>query len=226
MKIFSASQIKEWDQYTILQTPVPSIELMEIAAVACFRWIKNNINSDKNIYIFCGTGNNGGDGLALARLLLHEHYNVSVYIPYTNKNGTNDFEENLKRLYDVTGRIRLLQNESGFPQLNKNDVVIDALFGTGLHSSIAGLHKSIIDHINNSQSLTISIDMPSGLLADFPSEGSIIKANYTLTFQCYKLALLMAENEKYFGNVIVLPINLHREYEAVTYSSYSLLTFF
>ncbi len=110
MKIFSASQIKRWDQYTILHTPVSSIELMESAAVACFGWIKNNIKSDKNTYIFCGKGNNGGDGLAIARLLLHEHYNVSVYIPHTNKKGTNDFEENLRRLYDVTGQVRFLQN--------------------------------------------------------------------------------------------------------------------
>ena len=101
MKIFSASQIKEWDAFTIENEPVSSIELMERAAKACTAWILQNFNHTTSFKIFCGKGNNGGDGLAIARLLIENKFRVSVYIVETNSAGSDDFQNNLQKLQQL-----------------------------------------------------------------------------------------------------------------------------
>lgn len=224
MTIFSAAQVKEWDNYTIQHNPISSIDLMESAALACLGWLKQNIHQSKHIIVFCGKGNNGGDGLAIARLLLQENYKVTVFIPHIEKPGSFDFEMNLERLYHITNNIHFISGPVDLPVIEKNEIIIDALFATGLRNTVDGLYKIIIDHINNAKTPVISIDLPSGLLADDVSSGDIVKANYTLTFEQYKLALLMGDNEQYFGNVVVLPIGLNRAFAENTYSPYSLIT--
>jgi NAD(P)H-hydrate epimerase len=224
MTIFSAAQIKEWDNYTIKHRPISSIDLMESAAFACLGWLRQNSLQSKHILIFCGKGNNGGDGLAIARLLLQENYKVTVFIPHIEKPGSADFELNLNRLYDITNEIHFINDESALPRIDKNDIIIDALFGTGLHDAVGGLYKIIIDHINEAITSVISIDLPSGLLTDNASSGSIVRANYTITFEQYKLALLMAKNEQYFGDVVVLQIGLSRDFAGDNYSPYVLIT--
>src|SRR6185312_12735634 len=150
MKIFSVLQIRNWDSYTMSHEPVKSIALMERAAVACFNWIIQNFNKNTSFKIFCGKGNNGGDGLAIARLL-------SV-----KKSGSPDFESNFKRLKKTTTEIIFLDDEKSFPLLSKEDVVIDALFGTGLNKKPAGLVSALIKYINQNSTEVISIDVPSG----------------------------------------------------------------
>lgn len=217
MKIFSGSQIKEWDAYTIKHEPIKSIELMERSAMACFRWISQNFDKTNFFKIFCGKGNNGGDGLAIARLLHENGYYVSVYVVESDSTGTPDFESNLKRLKSISKKVYFLKTESSFPEL-KNDIVIDALFGTGLNKKLSEIFSKLIRFINESSRKVISIDVPSGLFIDKSSNSgkdgkAIIKANYTLSFQNPKLAFLMAENGKFIGEVVLMNIELSKDYE-------------
>ena len=224
MKIFSSAQIKDWDNYTITHEPVTSIELLERAAKACYRWLIENNFGKKSFKIFCGKGNNGGDGVAIARMLVEDKCNAEVYILETGNLGTNDFEHNTLRLHTLTDNIHFIESEESFPLINENDIVIDCLFGIGLNKPPGKIAGLLINHINNSNSTIVCIDMPSGMYADMSSlSNTIVKANYTLTFQQYKLAFLMAENEKYFGKIIVIDINLHKDFYDHTDAQFELI---
>ena len=214
MKIFSVSEIKNWDSYTISNEPVKSIALMERAALACSQWISENFIKKKSFKIFCGRGNNGGDGLAIARILSGKKYTVRVYILDGTSPGSPDFETNLKNLKKKNVEIVFLDDEKSFPPISDEDVIIDALFGTGLNRKINGLAAELIKYINKSHANVISIDVTSGLYIEKSSgKNPVIKAKYTLTFQNQKLAFLMPENEFYVGKVILLDIDLSKEYE-------------
>lgn len=194
--------------------PVISIALMERAAMVCCTWIMENFNKKKSFKIFCGRGNNGGDGLAIARILSGKKYKVRVYILDGPSSGSPDFETNLKKLKKTNIEIFFLKNEKSFPAISKNDVIIDALFGTGLNRKIGGLVAALIQYINKNKVTVISIDVPSGLYTEKSSKKNpVIKAETTLTFQNQKLAFLMPENEWYVGKVILLDINLSKEYK-------------
>lgn len=224
MKIFSATQIKEWDNYTITHEPVSSIELMERAAKASYEWLMENEFSNSAFKIFCGKGNNGGDGLAIARMLIENKSSVSVYILESGRLGTGDFQNNLTRLHLLTGDIHFIQSEEHFPKINTGEIIIDALFGTGLNKPPEEMASMLIHHINKSGAIVIAIDVPSGLYADKSSkENIVIKADYTLSFQQYKLALLMTENERFFGKIILLDINLHQEFYQQHDAQYELI---
>jgi NAD(P)H-hydrate epimerase len=213
VKLFSAERIRDWDNYTRINEPVSSIDLMERAAAACNQWLIENQFSKYAFKIFCGKGNNGGDGLAIARMLLENNSNVSIYILETGHLGSDDFQSNLARLHTYTGNIHFIQSEEFFPRISSDEIVIDALFGTGLNKSPSKIFSSLINQINQSGTTIISIDVPSGLYADKNSnENSVIRAAYTLTFQQYKLAFMMAENEPYFGKVVLLDINLDKNF--------------
>jgi NAD(P)H-hydrate epimerase len=213
MKLLNSVQIKQWDQYTILQEPIPSAQLMERAAKACTRWILQNILAE-NFYIFCGKGNNGGDGLAIARLLHSAGNKCKVFITNLEATGSEDFNFNFDYLHKLQSvPITVLKTEADFPPLPPHTVIIDALFGTGLNRKLDTENALLVNYINNSGNTIISIDVPSGLLSDNSSaENIVIKANHTLTFQCMKLAFLLAENEPYLGQVHILDINLHPDF--------------
>jgi hydroxyethylthiazole kinase-like uncharacterized protein yjeF len=214
LKIFSVSQIKNWDLYTIKNEPIKSIDLMERAATACFNWIIKNFEKSISLKIFCGKGNNGGDGLAIGRLLSSKKYVVSVFILENKNPGSPDFEKNLKRLKKTSAKISFLENEKSFPVLSKDDLIVDAIFGTGLNKKPTGFIFSLINNINQTSANIISIDVPSGLFVDKNSVGNtIIRATYTLTFQNQKLAFLMPENESFVGKVTLLNIGLSKEFE-------------
>lgn len=224
MKIYSVNQIKNWDSYTIEHEPIKSIDLMERAAVACFDWIIQNFDDFYHFKVFCGKGNNGGDGLAIARLLNSIKYQVSVFIPFSEDSGSKDFEENLKKLKKTSVNITILNKESSLPEISKQDILIDALFGTGLNKPAEGLYGDLIQFINSKQSQIISIDVPSGLYVDKSSkvdhdDQAIVKADYTLSFQNEKLAFLLAENEPYIGKIYLMDIGLSKEYEQEINSS-------
>ncbi len=226
MKIFSSSQIQQADAYTIANEPVLSIDLMERAAMACFNWLQKNFSKQKQILIFCGNGNNGGDGLAIGRMLLSAGWNVTCYIITESKNRSADCEINFTRLQSSFPQsVVLVAGEKELPKNFSNSIIVDALFGTGLNKPAAGIYKKTIEQINNSGCEIISIDMPSGLFADKSSvephpnplqrRGSyynIIKATHTLSFQFYKLAFMFAENASYFGIVHILDIGLSRKF--------------
>jgi NAD(P)H-hydrate epimerase len=166
--------------------------------------------------VFCGKGNNGGDGLAIARMLAGRGCNVSVYILEFGHKGTEDFQTNLARLHQYPSvDIHFIQDENNFHSLSADAVVIDALFGSGLTRPPDGITSTLIDHINHSGCNVIAIDVPSGMSVDQSSKGNkIIKANYTLSFQCYKPAFLVAENAAFIGEVVILDIGLLPEFLA------------
>ncbi len=214
MKIFSATQIKKWDAYTIANEPIASIDLMERAATACCKWLIGKNFGLFHFRIFCGKGNNGGDGLAIARLLIDHACTATVYILEFGKAGTVDFQTNLEMLHPLTTDIHFIQSPEFFPVINETDIIIDALFGTGLDKPLEGISKTLVEHINQSNCTIVSIDLPSGLFADKSSKGNVVvKANLTLSFQNQKLAFLLPENEDQCGEVHLLHIGLHKDFE-------------
>ncbi len=215
MKILSAEQIRKWDEFTILNEPVNSLDLMERAAAKCSAWIEERFK-DKIFNIFCGKGNNGGDGLAIARQLVGNNVSCDVYIMESGSLGTNDFQANLNRLHSCPVRVHFIQHPDFFPEIDESNFVIDALFGSGLNSPLEGLPGSLVQHINQASTAgatVIAIDLPSGMFCDKAiNTKTVIKADYTLTFQTLKLGFLFPENEPFFGHVHVLEIGLHPGY--------------
>jgi NAD(P)H-hydrate epimerase len=225
MNIYSADQIKAWDAFTIKQEPISSVDLMERAARACAEWILQGAFTKKHFHIFCGKGNNGGDGLAIARILLQHDYEVDVYIIEQGAAGTPDFQTNLQRLHKCTQRIQYIQGVESFPKIKETDVVVDAIFGIGLSRPVEGLVADLIKWINNHSSFTIAIDLPTGLFSDQSSIGNtVICANHTLSFQCWKQALLMEENASFVGTAHIVPIGLHPLFEENEKSTMQMMT--
>lgn len=214
MKVLTAEEIRQWDQFTIANEPVSSLDLMERAAAKCAEWILENFRVLDTVCIFCGKGNNGGDGLVIARLLAEQNITVFVNILEFGHKGTDDFQANLARLHQYSSvEISFIQSAEHFHPLQKDVLVIDALFGTGLSRSLEGVTKELVAYINRSGCEIISIDIPSGLFTDQSAKGAtVIHATHTLTFQCYKRAFLFAENENIVGKVHLLDIGLHKSF--------------
>ena len=225
MKILSAADIKLWDQFTIQSEPVTSINLMERAANKCVEWLEKQEYSGKHFSIYCGMGNNGGDGLAIARMLAEKKYSVSVFILETGNKGSVDYKINLKRLQNNESvAINFIRNEQDFTKLNLGNIIIDALFGSGLNRPLEGLAAKLVSHINQSGCKVISIDIPSGLFVDSTSKGNpFVHAKHTLSFQSYKLAFLLPENAAATGEVHILDIGLHPRFYENTGSRYELI---
>lgn len=216
MKILPIDKVREADAYTIDNEPISSIDLMERAAKQLVNWISKHIQTSRMVHIFCGLGNNGGDGLAVGRLLAEQGYRVHLYPVRTTDHTSADFQHNLDRLpSDTNTKVVDIESEANFPLLQEEDVIIDALFGSGLTRTVSGLAAKLISYINSSIAVTISIDIPSGLFADQPSSAknaAIIKADYTLSLQFPKLAFMFPENDVYVGQWEVLDIGLHADY--------------
>jgi len=211
LPIFSAEQIKTIDSYTIQSEPIASIDLMERAASKCTHWIMKHYDVETIFKVCCGLGNNGGDGLAIARQLLDQGYKVEVFIINYSDKYSHDFLINKKRLENKYAPFIMEVNDvSHLPHFKTSDVVVDALFGIGLTKSLFGLAAECVNHINQSAEEIIAIDVPSGLfIDDFTSKDNIIiRATHTLTFQNPKLAFMFAENSAYVGNGHVLDIDL------------------
>jgi hydroxyethylthiazole kinase-like uncharacterized protein yjeF len=223
MKVLSGEQMRQWDEFTILKESISSLDLMERAASKCTEWIISNTVRYTSVKIFCGKGNNGGDGLAIARQLAHNNVLPDVYILEFGSPGTDDFQTNLSRLHSFPVNIHFIQHPDFFPAIVKTDLVIDALFGSGLNRPLEGLSDQLVLHINQSLATVVSIDLPSGMFADKPTiHPSVINANYTLTFQQLKFCFLFPENENFFGDVHVLDIGLHPDFAATGNTIYEL----
>ena len=225
MKILSAEEIRAWDQYTITHEPVQSIDLMERAAATCTDWLLAQFPDAPSFAVFCGKGNNGGDGLAIARMLSEKKYPVSVHILEFGHKGTGDFQANLARLHTLSQvNIHFVQSEENFHPFPEDQIIIDALFGSGLNRAVEGVTAGLVEHINNSKRTIVSIDIPSGLFVDRSSGGNIaVRAAYTLSFQCYKPAFLFAENAAYVGDIHLLDIGLQHGFLSTLHSRYELV---
>lgn len=210
MKILNAEQIRKADAYTIEHEPITSIDLMERAASMCCSWINENLGNNLSIKIFAGPGNNGGDGLAMARLL-NEDNQVTVYMLSDPDKLSPDARENYKRLTRHSDDIYNLEESCTLPEIYEADVVIDAMFGSGLSRPLTGLAARVVQHINESGATVIAVDLPSGLYCDqntYENPDAIVKAHYTLTFQMPKLSFFFAENQIFTGEWYYLDIEL------------------
>lgn len=222
MQILTADQIRAWDEYTIQHEPISSLHLMERASATCFHWITQHYEG-RRFSIFCAKGNNGGDGLALARMLSANHF-VTVYILEFGYLGTEDFQTNLARLHQTEAVIKFIPTEENIPQIPPGDIIIDALFGSGLNRPIEGLAAALVNAMNECGNEIISIDIPSGLSADNSSKGHLaVTATHTLSFQCYKPAFLVGENESKIGELHILEIGLHPDYPGLINPAYQLI---
>jgi ADP-dependent NAD(P)H-hydrate dehydratase / NAD(P)H-hydrate epimerase len=213
MKILSAENTRKADAYTIAHEPVRSIDLMERAANAFVSIFIKYISPDHHVNIFCGTGNNGGDGLAVARMLFEKGYEVQVFLinPRGDK-GSPDFEFNLERLGTLISPV-ILREISAFPDLPRSAVLIDAIFGSGLTRPVEGLYAALLEKLNRQEGIKISIDIASGLFADRPAEGGVIfEPDLTITFQAPKLAFMIPENGPYVGKFEVADIGLNKDF--------------
>lgn len=222
MKILSVEQIRIADTYTIQNEPIDSIELMERASEKVCEWITSHVSSEIQIFVLCGTGNNGGDGLAVTRMLHLQGFRVAAYLIHFSPSLSADCLKNNERLKETDGaKIFDVFDGNQFPLIKKGDVVIDAILGSGLNKPTSGIVKNLIEYLNDSEAITISIDMPSGLYADKPIDFQndiVVKSDYTLSFQFPKLSFLFPENDIFVGRWEILPIGLHPQYiqEVVT----------
>ena len=220
MKILTQKQIRLVDAYTIEHEPISSVDLMERAATSCVYWINDYFDTQRKMAVFAGPGNNGGDGLAIARLLQRIGFDVSVYMLTGSDQLSPDAFANYQRL---TGCKPEVLNEKKLPKLLPSTVVIDALFGIGLSRPLDGLAALTVAHINKSGCTVVSIDMPSGLFCDDNSENDpckIVRARYTLTFQQPKLSFFFAESAAFTGEWEVMKIGLSPEAIAKQDSKY------
>lgn len=211
MKILTAEQIRAWDAATINVQGISSLTLMERAAKACTEWLTAQHSANTPFVIVCGTGNNGGDGLAIARLLLAKGYSVLVFLVKHTDGLSPDCEANLNALRSVNKDIiRELKEADLVTELPDGIVVIDALFGTGLNRKLEGSLSSFVEALNKLPNEKIAIDIPSGMMADgVPEKDAIVlQVRHTLTFQQYKRAMLHPESGEACGAIHVLDIGL------------------
>ncbi|WP_026463431.1 NAD(P)H-hydrate dehydratase [Adhaeribacter aquaticus] len=215
MKILTAPQIREADQQTIQEERIASVDLMERAAKAFVNWFDNKFKEEAaRILVCCGPGNNGGDGLAIARLLFQKHYAVQVWIVAPESaRFSSDFIINQERLpQDI--QVSNISDYNPLPEVPAVDFIIDGLFGTGLSRPVTGLFAEVISSINKASATKIAIDTPSGLFTEVPNQPTdiIIQAAYTVSFELPKLTFFLPQNFIYVGEWQTVPIGLSTSY--------------
>ncbi len=225
MKIYTADQIKQADSFTIENEPITSLDLMERAAQALHDWFLNHINRARTVNIWCGPGNNGGDGLALARLLDASGYSAKVFIPEISSIYSKDFEKNLSRLDSTSVAVQKIEKPYSVQRLTRGEVVVDALFGSGLGRPITGDLAKLIEYLNWQEVIRVSIDIPAGMFSENNDHntGAIFKAGYTLSLQFPKLSFMFAECNAYLGETFTLPIGISEDFILQEPSRYFLL---
>lgn len=211
MKVLTIPDIKKLDQYTVTNEPISSFNLMNRAAYKCFSWLSNHLSSNSKIGIICGPGNNGGDGIAIASLLKKNNYNVNCYIVNFENRKSQDNQAQ-EALYLTRYKAITIQKEADFEKI-KDDIIVDALFGSGLSRALVGSWAKIANYINALECKTIAIDCPSGLFMDCktPPSNPVIKAGACLSLQMAKKAMLIAESAKLIGDLHIIDIGLSKK---------------
>lgn len=228
MKIFTSAQIHELDRYTIEHEPIKSVDLMERAAKAITRAVAEEWTTHTPVVVFAGPGNNGGDALAVARLLTNEGYKVRTYLFNITNHLSDDCVTNRQRLLDGRHAKDFTEITAKFdpPELTADTLVIDGLFGSGLNKPLAGGFASLVKYINQSPAKVVSIDVPSGLMSEdntYNVRANIIHATLTLTLHEKKLAFLFGDAQQFIGRLKVLDIRLSQEYIQKTEAQYYVL---
>lgn len=200
----NAAQMKEADQYTIQKLGVPSLELMEHAAQACVQVLEDEKVDLSHVCVVCGSGNNGGDGFAIARILQNNRYSVETFCVGNPEHYTEETQEQMHRLQECGGKITY-----GMPQEDSYSVVIDAVFGVGLSRKVEGRYRQVIEQMNRMRGTKFAVDIPSGLSATTGCIlGCAFKADYTVTFQLKKIGLELSQGRTMAGRVIVPDIGI------------------
>lgn len=228
MKIFTSAQIHELDKFTIENEPIKSIDLMERAAKALTHAISTRWDNSTPVVVFAGPGNNGGDALAVARLMAEQDYKVDVWLFNISGHLSQDCAVNRQRLSECkkVHSMTMVTQEFDPPVLDKATLVVDGLFGSGINKPLAGGFASLVKYVNASPAQVVSIDIPSGLMTEdnaYNVRANIIKATLTLTLQRPKLAFLFPENQEFIGEVRTLDIRISSEGIAKTDSHYNIL---
>lgn len=216
MKIFSSEQLYQADQITTEKQQITPSDLMERAGTQIFNWLHQRMQGAQvPIHIFCGIGNNGGDGLVIGRLLIENGYNVHMYVVNCSDKRSKNFLINYDRIKNVTKSWpHLMTSEEDFPEINPEDIIIDAIFGIGMNRKLDGWVKKLIQYLNAEKAFKLAVDMPTGLYANEPLQDpeAVLQANHTLTFQAPKLSFFLPETGKYVPFFEVLEIGLDPEF--------------
>lgn len=200
----NAAQMKAADQYTIQKLEVPSLELMEHAAQACVQVLEDEKVDLSHVCVVCGSGNNGGDGFAIARILQNNRYSVETFCVGNPEHYTEETQEQMHRLQECGGKITY-----GMPQEDSYSVIIDAVFGVGLSRKVEGRYRQVIEQMNRMRGTKFAVDIPSGLSATTGCIlGCAFKADYTVSFQLKKIGLELSQGRTMAGRVIVPDIGI------------------
>jgi len=225
MKILNTEQVRKADAYTIQNEPVRSIDLMERAAIQLFHEFTSLYPKPRKVVVYAGPGNNGGDGIALSRLLAENYYPVDLNILDLGKGLSSDADKNFCRLPELAWlNTYKIKEDKDLYYPDVECIIVDALFGSGLTRPLNGLPAQLVQHINTLPNDVIAIDIPSGLFGDDNSENpmsAVIKAQITLSLHCPKMAFMMPENELFVGDWKVLSIGLNENFiDSLTGSGY------
>ncbi|NER16099.1 NAD(P)H-hydrate dehydratase [Spongiivirga citrea] len=227
MKIFSAAQIYEADKITTERQGISSIELMERAATQVFNWMHQRMQGAQvKIHVFCGIGNNGGDGLVLARHLYQHGYNVDTYVVNCSDKRSKNFLVNYDRIKAETKSWpTLIKKGDELPEIGKDDIIVDAIFGIGINRCPDDWVITIMQGLNNAGAYIVSVDIPSGLFSDKLPEKpeAVIRAGYTLSFQTPKLIFFLPQTGHYTEQWEILDIGLDRQYLVETQTAAELI---
>lgn len=212
MKVLSAQQIRELDQFTIENEPISSLDLMERAATGAYFSIDDIYLNYTSMVFICGKGNNGGDGLAMARLQAQDGIETTVVVLEHTEEGSYDFARNLYRLSEeTTANVIHVHSMADFPEIDADAVIGDAILGTGLSRPLNGLIADVVQHINTLPNKVISIDIPTGLFSEDNLQNDlnkVVRAHQTITFHCPKLSFLLPETGNLVGHFMVVDIGL------------------
>ncbi len=213
LPVLTSEEVRTWDIFTIKNEPILSIDLMERASLVFAKWFMTKYNGkNPGILVISSKGNNGGDGLAVARILHEKAFDVDILIADIQPKTSKDFDINLKRLKEKRIKYEYLVDDDIFPEFDKYDIIIDALFGSGLSRPINGFWEKLIFEINKSKASVFSIDIPSGMYADKITDGIAIESDYCLTFEVPKLGLFLVDNSNFIKNWTSKSIGLKPNY--------------
>lgn len=226
MKLFSAEQVYAADKFTIGKQKITSEEFMERAAIQIFNWMHLRMQgAPVKIHLFCGIGNNGGDGIALARHLKEHGYNIAVHVVNYSEKRSKDFLINLDRLKDRKIWPNFIASDGELPEIGVDDIIVDAIFGIGLNRPPDAWVAKLFTHLHSSKAFILSVDIPSGLYMDRVPEqkDAVVKANFVLSFQVPKLVFFLPETGIYLDQWEVLDIGLDPEFLTLEETDYELI---
>ncbi len=213
MKILNVDQIRQLDQATIAHEPIAPLQLMERASQAFVNWFSLRYDAFTPVKVFCGLGNNGGDGLAIARLLVQANYIVEAFVVRYAPRESDDFAHNHRRLKLLINP-HYIEDGGDMPTLRQRDVVIDAILGSGISRPVEGLVKLVIERINQAPAQVVSVDIASGLYANQPNQPDdvMVWPDHTVTFELPKLGLLLPGNARAVGEWHLVEIGLNQRF--------------